>query len=107
MVHNSVWGAAASIHWRSERNHGSLKGEGLMWRKPTTCNVSKRRLFGAQLSMHRWIGAASLAVALEGGAGTAGDQNDLHDPPVIASNNGTIDILMYLNQPPIPSIPFM
>src|SRR5215467_14099521 len=74
--------------------------------KPTTCNVSMRRLFGAQLSMHRWIGAASLAVALAGGAGTAGAQNAFHEPPVFASQNGTLDILMTAKPNPIPSITF-
>src|SRR5260370_39816463 len=77
-----------------------------MWRKPTTCNVSMRRLFGAQLSMHRWIGAASLAVALAGGAGTAGAQNAFHDPPVFASQNGTLGILLNLKQRPIPTLTF-
>src|SRR5260370_27965841 len=56
--------------------------------------------------MHRWIGAASLAVALAGGAGTAGAQNAFHDPPVFASQNGTLDILMNLKQRPIPTITF-
>jgi L-ascorbate oxidase len=74
--------------------------------KPTTCNVSLRRLFGAQLSIRRWVGAASLAVALAGGAGTAGAQNAFHEPPVFASQNGTLDILMNLKQKPIPTITF-
>src|SRR5499427_10099338 len=74
--------------------------------KPTTCNVSMRRSFGAQLSMHRWVVAASLAVALAGGAGTATAQNAFHEPPVFASQNGTLDILMTLKQKPIPTINF-
>ena len=56
--------------------------------------------------MHRWIGAASLAVALAGGAGTAGAQNGFHAPPVFASQNGTLDILMNVKQQPIPTITF-
>jgi FtsP/CotA-like multicopper oxidase with cupredoxin domain len=56
--------------------------------------------------MHRWIGAASLAVALAGGAGTAGAQNAFHEPPVFASQNGTLNILMNLKQKPIPTITF-
>jgi FtsP/CotA-like multicopper oxidase with cupredoxin domain len=77
-----------------------------MLSKPTTCNVSMRRLFGAQLSMHRSVGAASLAVALAGGAGTAGAQNAFHEPPVFASQNGTLDILMTAKPKPIPTITF-
>jgi FtsP/CotA-like multicopper oxidase with cupredoxin domain len=58
------------------------------------------------MSMHRWIGAASLAVALAGGAGTAGAQNAFHEPPVFASQNGTLDILMTAKPKPIPTITF-
>ncbi len=75
-----------------------------MRREPN--NVSTRRSFGAQLSMRRWIGAASLAAAVAGGAGTAGAQNAFHEPPVFTSQNGTLDILMNLKQRPIPTITF-
>src|SRR5215470_9053264 len=74
--------------------------------KSRTYTVSMRRLFGAQLSMHRWVGAASLAVAVGGGAGIAGAQNAFHEPPVFASHNGTLDILMTAKPNPIRSIVF-
>ena len=73
---------------------------------PTICSISMRRLFGAQLSMHRWVGAVSLAVAVAGGAGMADAQNAFHEPPVFASHNGTLDILMTAKPNPIPSITF-
>src|SRR5215471_20348238 len=87
---------------------------GEMSSKSTTCNVSMRRLFGAQLSMHGWVGAASVAVALAGGAGTAGAQtaltasaqNAFHEPPVFSSQNGTLDIFMNVKAKPIPTITF-
>src|SRR5262245_21725479 len=74
--------------------------------KSRTYAVSMRRLFGAQLSMHRWVGAASLAIAVAGGAGMAGAQNAFHEPPVFASRNGTLDILMTAKPNPVPTITF-
>ena len=74
--------------------------------KSTIYIVSMRRVFDAQLSMHRWIGAASLAVTVAGGAGMAGAQNAFHEPPVFASHNGTLDILMTAKPNPIPSVVF-
>ena len=77
-----------------------------MSNNPTICNVWTSRVFGAQLSMHRWVGAAGLAVAVAGGAGMAGAQNAFHEPPVFASHNGTLDILMTAKPNPIPSVVF-
>src|SRR5215471_15457668 len=74
--------------------------------KPTISSISMRRLFDAHLSMHQWVGAVSLAVAVAGGAGMASAQNAFHEPPVFASHNGTLDILMTAKPNPIQSIVF-
>src|SRR6516225_11020099 len=70
-----------------------------MWRKPTTCNVSMRRLFGTT--------CVSAFAALSAAGGTASaQQNAFHEPPVFASQNGALNILMNLKQQPIPTITF-
>src|SRR5215470_16287856 len=79
--------------------------------KPTISSISMRRLFDAQLSMRQrvgasWVGVMSLAVAVAGGAGMASAQNTFHEPPVFASRNGTLDILMTAKANPIPTINF-
>src|SRR5262249_53849931 len=74
--------------------------------KSRTYTVSMRRPFGAQRSMHRWVGAVSLAVAVAGRAGIGGAKNAFHEPPVFASQNGTLDILMTAKPNPIPTINF-
>src|SRR5262245_3240902 len=53
-------------------------------------------------SMHRWIGAASLAALACAPARAA----DFHDPPVFASQNGVLDILMIAKAKAIPTISF-
>jgi FtsP/CotA-like multicopper oxidase with cupredoxin domain len=55
--------------------------------------------------MHRWIGAASIATGLACGAGSAPAANFV-DPPVFASQNGVLDILMIAKAKPIPTISF-
>jgi FtsP/CotA-like multicopper oxidase with cupredoxin domain len=57
-------------------------------------------------AMHRWIGAAGLVAAWACGAGTAGAANFV-GPPVFASEDGVLDIMMIAKPKPIPSISFM
>src|SRR5262245_57278756 len=56
-------------------------------------------------AMHRWIGAAGLAAGLACGAGSALAASFV-DPPVSASQNGFLDILMIAKAKPIPTISF-
>ena len=58
------------------------------------------------MSMRQWIGAASLLAASLAGAGTAGAAT-LLDPPVFASQNGVLDIMMIAMPQPIPTISFV
>jgi len=58
------------------------------------------------MSMRQWIGAAGLLAALSAGAGTAGAAT-LLDPPVFASQNGVLDIMMIAMPQPIPTISFV
>jgi FtsP/CotA-like multicopper oxidase with cupredoxin domain len=59
----------------------------------------------AAFAVRRSLGAASTIMALCGG-GTASAQNAFHEPPVFASQNGTLDILMTAKAKPIPTITF-
>src|SRR5215470_15746900 len=68
-----------------------------MLNKSSVCEVSRRRLFGAT--------CVSVIATLCAG-GTASAQNPFHEPPVFASQNGTLDILMTAKQKPIPTINF-
>jgi FtsP/CotA-like multicopper oxidase with cupredoxin domain len=62
-------------------------------------NVSTGRLFGAT--------CVSAIAALSAAGGTASaQQNAFHEPPVFASQNGTLDILMNVKQKPIPTVTF-
>src|SRR5262245_14369571 len=54
------------------------------------------------MSACRWIGAAAIAVMW---SGTAGAQT-LNEPPVFASQNGVLDIMMVAIPQPIPTISF-
>jgi len=55
--------------------------------------------------LRRWIGAAGTAVAVWAGAQTAAAQS-LAEPPVFASRNGVLDIMMVAIAQPIPTISF-
>jgi len=66
-------------------------------------------------SLYQWIGATAVAAALACGGGTANAQtaasatsqaNAFHAPPVFASQNGTLNILMNAKANPIPTITF-
>jgi FtsP/CotA-like multicopper oxidase with cupredoxin domain len=52
-----------------------------------------------------WLCAATMAAALGSGAGTAVAAN-FHEPPVFASQNGVLDIMMVARARPIPTISF-
>ena len=54
-------------------------------------------------AMHRWIGAASIAAGLACGSALAAS---FVDPPVFASQNGVLDIMMIAKAKPIPTISF-
>jgi L-ascorbate oxidase len=58
-----------------------------------------------EFSMSRWIAAAGLIAAASAGAGTA-TAATLLDPPVFASQNGVMDIMMVAMPQPIPGISF-
>jgi len=60
-----------------------------------------------EVSTGRWLGAAGVIAALwaGSGAGTAG-ADTLIDPPVFASKNGVLDIMMIAMPRPIPTISF-
>jgi hypothetical protein len=66
-------------------------------------------------SLYQWIGATAVAAALACGGGTANAQTAasatsagtaFHAPPVFASQNGTLNILMNAKANPIPTIIF-
>jgi FtsP/CotA-like multicopper oxidase with cupredoxin domain len=57
------------------------------------------------ISRRRWIGAAGAIAALWAAAGSAGAQT-LNEPPVFASQNGVLDIMMVAMPQPIPTIAF-
>src|SRR5690349_4410472 len=65
--------------------------------------------------LNRWIGATAVAAAgAWGGGGTnaqteasaASQGNAFHAPPVFASQNGTLNILMNVKANPIPTLTF-
>jgi len=56
-------------------------------------------------SMHRWTVAAGVAAAVAGAGGAALAGNFV-EPPVFASQNGVLDILMIARAKPIPTISF-
>jgi len=57
-------------------------------------------------SLRRWIGAAGAVAALWTGVQSAAAQN-LAEPPVFASQNGVLDIMMVAIPQPIPTISFV
>jgi FtsP/CotA-like multicopper oxidase with cupredoxin domain len=57
------------------------------------------------LRLHRWIAAAGLTAAAMAGLETAG-ADTLLDPPVFASQNGVLDIMMIAMPQPIPGIAY-
>ena len=61
-----------------------------------------------EVSMRRWIGAAAAIAALWSGvgSGTAAAET-LVEPPVFASQNGVLDIMMIAMPQPIPGISFV
>jgi len=63
------------------------------------------RLTALEVSLRRSIGAASVIMALWAGGGAANAAN-LVDPPVFASRNGVLDIMMVAVPQPIPTISF-
>jgi L-ascorbate oxidase len=58
-----------------------------------------------KISMHRWITAAGVIAALWPSVPTAA-ADTLADPPVLASQNGVLDIMMVALPRPIPGISF-
>ncbi len=58
-----------------------------------------------EMSLRRSIGAASVIIALGAGGGAANAAN-LVEPPVFASRNGVLDIMMVAMPQPIPTIAF-
>jgi L-ascorbate oxidase len=59
-----------------------------------------------ELSVRRWIGAASVVAALSTGGVATAAAASLVDPPVFASQNGVLDIMMVAMPQPIPGISF-
>jgi L-ascorbate oxidase len=58
-----------------------------------------------EVSMRRWIATAGVFAALWSGVGTAA-ADTLLDPPVLASQNGVLDIMMIAMPRPIPGISY-
>jgi L-ascorbate oxidase len=65
-----------------------------------------RKQAALKASTRRWIGAAGLAAALWTGSGGTAAADTLADPPVFASQNGVLDIMMVATPRPIPTIAF-
>src|SRR5262249_53933335 len=63
------------------------------------------RLTAHEALLRRSIGAASVITVLWAGGGVANAAN-LVDPPVFASHNGVLDIMMVAMPQPIPTISF-
>ena len=63
------------------------------------------RLTAIEVPLRRSVGAASVIMALWAGGGVASAAN-LVDPPVFASKNGVLDIMMVAMPQPIPTISF-
>src|SRR5262249_3268461 len=79
---------------------GQLAGITSAGRKPMS-----RRLTALEVSLRRSIGAASVIMALWAAGGAANAAN-LVDPPVFASHNGVLDIMMVAMPQPIPTLSF-
>src|SRR5215467_3769089 len=74
-----------------------------MFNKPVALAVPLRRSIGAaSVIMALWAAGGVAAVAQSWTTGS----NAFHDPPVFASQNGTLDILMTAKPKPIPTIAF-
>src|SRR5215467_12130107 len=73
----------------------------------TALGVSLRRSIGAaSVIMALWVAGGVAATAQTTTASSTTGSNAFHEPPVFASQNGSLDILMTAKPKPIPTITF-
>jgi hypothetical protein len=78
-----------------------------MSNRQSALEVSLRRSVGAAgVIMALWVAGGVAAMAQTTTASSTTSSSAFHEPPVFASQNGTLDILMTAKPKPIPTITF-